>query len=507
MMDYRKIKNILEILIVFILLAFFIFVGKNKLAAFYYNRGQGNYEANLYKEAIDDFNKSLRLSPAISTTHYSLANAYGADGQPEKAVEEYKKAIQLDPHFLWGYEALIDIYLQKKAYQEALVILKEAEASFPDKQEIKDLKNLVSFKQVDYFINNGVNAFSAGEKSKGYELLNKALQINPDFAVTYYALGHFYYIENKYEEALEMLHKALSLDSKFVLAHKLSGDIYFGKGAFDKAVDEYKAAIAINDRDPLLFNNLGLSFMNLEDYQESIKFLEKGVDLNPSNVNFRYNLASVYRDAGRTKDAVLGYMNVIKDQPDYPNVHNDLADIYKQSGQKDKALQEYQKEIDFGQIKLLEMRDDPILLSIVSYAYNGLGQYAKAKELIDRALAINPDCREVYLTYAGIQDNLGEHQNALASLERAKKLSSRRQIFIEQKVEDIKEELKAIARGAKSLPADSVYLKNGRHFEGIIMGETGDNITLKINLGNSTGSITLPKNDIERIVSKKQGVS
>lgn len=503
-MDFPKIKKLLEILIFFILLALFILIGRDKLAAHYYNCGMSNYETAQYQASINCFKNSLKLNPAASKTHYSLANTYAANNQEEQAIAEYKKSIQLDRHFILAYEALVDMHLRKKAYQEASNILKDAKASLPESREIRDLENLVSFKQVAHFINNGMDAFSTGETSKGYELLNKALQIKPDFVPIYYTLGYFYYVENKYAAALSMLNKALSLDNKFALTHRLLGDIYFSQGAFDKAVIEYKKAISLEDGGPVLFNNLGLAFMNLEDYQEAGKFLKKALDLNPSNINFRYNLASVYRDAGRTDEAFVEYTQIIKKQLNYLNVHNDLGDIYKQRKQNDLALKEYQKEVNFGQIKLLERRDDPVLLSIIAYAYNGLGQYAKAKELIGRALAIDPDCREAHLTYASIQNNLGERQKALLSLEKAKKLSSRRQIFIEQKVDDIKKEINSIAKvEAGFSPTDVIYLKSGRYFEGIITERTKDRITLKINVGNSVGSVTLFKDDIERIQSKE----
>jgi tetratricopeptide (TPR) repeat protein len=230
--DPGKIKKIVEQLLLLILIAFFIFIGRDKLAAFYYNRGCAYYETGLYKEAIGCFNKSLKLSPAVSKIHYSLANVYSADKQAERALEEYKKAIQLDRYFLFSYAALTEEYLRKGDYQEAIAMLKEAETNLPTNQEIKDLINLTSFKQTAYFINSGVEAFLAGEKSKGYALLHKALQINSNLAVTYYTLGYFYYTEHRYDEALDILNQATRLDSEFLFIHKLLGGYIFFKKNF-----------------------------------------------------------------------------------------------------------------------------------------------------------------------------------------------------------------------------------------------------------------------------------
>jgi tetratricopeptide (TPR) repeat protein len=453
--------------------------------------------------AIDSFNTSLKLKPGVSKTHYSLGNAYDADNQPSMAIEEYRKSIELDTAFIWGYEALVDAYLKQGSYQKAIALLKEAKQRLPDSRAIKDLINLTSFKQVAFFIKNGVDAFSSGKKSEGYELLNKALAINPDFAVTCYTLGYFYYTERRYDEALHMLNKASVLDGEFLLTHKLLGDIYFAKKEFNKAVDEYKKALLISKDDPVILNNLGLSFMNIEDYAQAARFLEKAVELSPQNINFRYSLASVYRDAGRLQESVSEYKKIIAVQPDFLNVHNDLADIYKKNGQHNEAFQEYKKEIDFCQAKLLKSAEDPIILNSIAYAYCGIGQCEKAKELINKALEAKPDYREAYLTLATIQKSLGEYQSALASLEEAKGLSNLRQIFIEQKAEDIKEEFKAISREMKLPPVHTVYLKAGRILEGIIVSQTPERLTLEMNIGDSTGSVTFAKDDIERITSRK----
>jgi tetratricopeptide (TPR) repeat protein len=500
----RKIKIAVELLILPVLFAFLLFVGKNKLAAFYYNRGCSFLENNLYDKAIDSFNKSIKVSPLLSKTHYSLANAYDADNQIEKAIKEYKKAIELDAHFLWGYEALVDIYFRKGEFQEATSLLKEAEANVSNSQDVKELIKLASFKEVAYFINSGVDAFSSGEKSKGYELLNRALRIDPDFVFTYYTLGYFYYSEHKYDEALDILNKADRLDSEFLFTHKLLGDIYFAKKDFVKAIGEYKKALLINSQDPVILSNLGLSFMNLEEYSQAILFLEQALKLDPQNINFRYSLASLYRDAGRIKESALEYKKITQEQPNYLNVHNDLADIYKKDGNNKEAFAEYQKEIDSCQLKLLTTPGDLVLLNSIAYAYNGLGQYAKAKALIDKVLEAKPDYREAYLTLANIQENLKEYQSALESLEKAKGLSNQRQVFIEQKIDDLREQFKSINREMKFQTTQTVYLKNGRHFEGVIINETKDRIVLEINIGNSKGSVMFSKGDIERIVDRNR---
>jgi tetratricopeptide (TPR) repeat protein len=243
--------------------------------------------------------------------------------------------------------------------------------------------------------------------------------------------------------------------------------------------------------------------VNLEKYDEAIPSLKEALSLNPENVNIRYSLASVYRDNDRLSEAISEYKNVINMHPDYPNVHNDLGDVYKQQGRTQEAFEEYHKEIYFCQNTLSSQPNDPFALSDMSHAYNGIGDYHKAKELIDKALTIKPDYRQAYLTLANIQSNLGNSADALAALEKAKGLSTQKYFFIEKTINDINE-LKAFARDKiRFHPVDIVYLKNGRHLEGIIKEETKDSIILEIEAGSAIGIVKLSRDSIERIVSEK----
>ena len=49
------------------------------------------------EEAIDKYNESIELEPALADTHFQRGSAFEALGRLQKAIESYDEAINLDP--------------------------------------------------------------------------------------------------------------------------------------------------------------------------------------------------------------------------------------------------------------------------------------------------------------------------------------------------------------------------------------------------------------------------
>jgi len=433
------VKKTAQIVILLVLLAVFLFVGRNKLVAFYYNRGSDLYQRHSYKEAIGFLNKAVWLDPGNAGIHYTLGNAYLDGKLEEDAVKEYTKAIQSDSSFAWGYKALAQIYLRRGSYAESLEVLKKAAAVIADNQQILELADHVAYEYKASLVNSAVDAFLANDKDKAHALMDKALQVDPDFAFARYLSGYFYYSEHKYGQAESMLKESLREENRLFPAHSLLGDIYFEQKDFINAAKEYKAALSVNGKDAYVLNNLGLTCMNMENYQEALLFLKEASRLEPKNVNIRYSLASVYRDNGKLDQAILEYKAVLNLRSDYPNAHNDLGDIYRQLGREPEAIEAYKNELSVGQSRLLAAPEDFVLLNSIAHAHNGLGEYDLAEEFIDKALAVKPAYQEAYLTLAGIYKDSGKNRQALEALEKAKGLSAQKYSFIERKIKDVKQ--------------------------------------------------------------------
>lgn len=489
------VKRIIEILFLLILLAVFIYLGRPRIASYFYNQGCSYYDRGLYGQAAIFFQKALKIAPDIATIHYTLANTYIEEKMTDKAIDEYEEAIRVDPGYVAAYLAISKIYSSQERYDQAIEELKKINDRDPSNLQIKDALNNVSFTYMAVCFDQATELFVSGDRDKAYNLLYKALAINSDLAFVYYTLGYFYFMDKNYVLSEESLNKTLQKDPEFWLAYKLKGDIYAAEDKYEKAIAEYKKAIALNKNDSVLYNNLGLMFMEIENYSEAVVYLEQALRLSPNDIDLRYNLASVYRDNQMLDQAVSEYQRLIQQQPEYPNVHNDLGDIYKFQGNNTGAYNEYRKEMDYCQERLLDNPDDPVSLNDLAYAINGIGEEVdKAKEIITKVLNIHPDYQQAYITLAKIYENKREINQSLSALVKGKELSKNTK-FIDTDINRLKNDIKAFNR----YNPDTVYLKNGRQISGKIKEQDENKIILEINLGGSSGNVTFYRDSVERI--------
>ncbi|MDD4899743.1 MAG: tetratricopeptide repeat protein [Candidatus Omnitrophica bacterium] len=439
-------KRTIELIITIILLGVFIYVGRDKLAAYYYNRGVDFFDRGKYSQAIDEFSRSLKINSKRAPTHYTLAATFVSNNNLDKAMQEYRKTIELDPGYVPAYRALAELYINQEKFDEGLELLNKAQDKSPNDVSIKELKERAVFEYSAKCLSEGVDAFLVNDKARAYELVQQGAKIKPDFAYAYYTLGSFYHADKKPMPAVAALEQAVSLDPKLWLAYKMLGDIYFEQKKYRDAVENYKKAVKINNRDAGLQNNLGLALMEEESYSEAIVYLQEALKLEPDNVNLRYSLASVYRDRKDPKSAIKEYRKIIKVAPDYPNIHNDLGDIFTAAGNDIEAEYEYQQEIENDRRKLKDDPENPLLLYALARANFGIKEYESAKEAIGGAIAKNSDNRDFYLLLGQIEKKLGNFEASLEAMNKSKELSPGVK-FIDKDIADLKKNFPVSSEG------------------------------------------------------------
>jgi len=192
--------------------------------AFAYNsRGLSYYYKGDFDRAIEDFDKALELDPNYPGAYYSRGLSYYYKGDFDRAIEDFDKALELDPNYPGTYNS------------------------------------------------RGLSYYYKGDFDRAIEDFDKALELDPNYPGTYYNRGLSYYYKGDFDRAIEDLDKALELESADTLrakTHLLRGYAYQLKRDFLKAFDDFVDSNKINPDLKSIFPRNYIAFQIDDIYKE-----------------------------------------------------------------------------------------------------------------------------------------------------------------------------------------------------------------------------------------------
>lgn len=94
-------------------------VDTSNISVAYYSRGIAYGEKNEYDTAIEDYNKAIQLNPNFAEAYNNRGYAYHKKGEIDRAIEDYDKAIQIKPDDVRFYNNRGIVLLDVQEWQKA----------------------------------------------------------------------------------------------------------------------------------------------------------------------------------------------------------------------------------------------------------------------------------------------------------------------------------------------------------------------------------------------------
>jgi tetratricopeptide (TPR) repeat protein len=196
------------------------------------NLGVALKEQGKLAEAVQEYYKAIDLDPKYAAPHVNLGLALEGQGKLAAAVEEYHKAISLGPE----YAAHVGL----------------------------------------------ANALKTqGRLVEAVEEFQKAIALNPRLALAHGALGSALWAQGKLAEAVEKYHAAIFLDPKDARPHVDLGSVLRQQGKLVEAVEEFHKAIALDPKDAKAHGALGEALLQRGDFAEAVQITRRCVELLP----------------------------------------------------------------------------------------------------------------------------------------------------------------------------------------------------------------------------------
>src|SRR5262249_28497746 len=133
-----------------------------------------------------------------------------------------------------------------------------------------------------------------------------ALRLDPSIALAHFADGSIRRAKGDHQGSLEAFDRALQLDPNFALAYSQKAGELILLGRAQEAPPLALKAIRLSPRDPsigVFYWVIGRADFVMKNYEDAIVWLRKSVEVRPNLWFTRVYLLSAYALAGRPNDA------------------------------------------------------------------------------------------------------------------------------------------------------------------------------------------------------------
>ncbi|HSU25637.1 MAG TPA: protein kinase [Pyrinomonadaceae bacterium] len=289
----------------------------------------------------------------------------------DAAIQNFKNAIDLDPHFALAYSGLGACYANRffkglgegEDYTQAETAFSKAFFYDPNVVEARVLMVMIYM--------------ARGEKRKAraeIELLQKQF---PNDAVLYFAKGIMHRLDGEYEESLAAFEKLARLDpaARAVSAYNRAR-IFIYKGDYDRAIREIERGEKAEPDHPMLKIFRSGVYYFRGDVDDAIALLGKVLEKNPEMHGIRPLYAEYFAGAGRPDEARA---QLTPDALEVSRSDHDMAywvgATYALLGEKDQAFKWLNRAVKLGNENkphyehdrnLNSLRDDPRFAELLS---------------------------------------------------------------------------------------------------------------------------------------------
>jgi tetratricopeptide (TPR) repeat protein len=309
-------------------------------------------------ESAAEFDQAIALRPNYAPNYFSAGLAFASFDNLDRALERLTTALKLDPA------------LPGLRYNYALVLARAGKYQASEKEADLELagKGPRTESPLDLWRLKAHDAYYQKKWQDTIDAYHQTLELDPDSAEAYGAIGEALFSLNRSAEAMTTLEKAVALNPDDGGAHALLGKLYQDAGNQDKAITEFEAAIPLrpNDREIIyrlyriyslkgdqsnaarlqkqledllasnraesdseakgtVLNNAGVLLEQKGDFAGALDHFDQAAKVDVSNVVFQRNAALLLCKLGKANEAIPRLRDILSIDPDDPETLQILA--------------------------------------------------------------------------------------------------------------------------------------------------------------------------------------
>jgi tetratricopeptide (TPR) repeat protein len=277
-----------------------------KRAEVYRSMALSSMKKGKFADAVAQFRKALEIQPQLPDVYSNIGHALMMSGRPKEAIEALEKEIQISPNSGFAYFLRGQAYLQQKEYEKAKENYETA------------IKINPGYTNAYYGLASVCAKLGNRDKAKEYsenfkklkteerkDLKGRKIQYD-DFvetqksaAITYINVGRMYRENGKLIKAEELLKQAAGLDPENIVCFLELATLYQASSQPSKALQMYKRISEIQPEYPVSYLVIGILSAHLKQFDDSEEAFKKLITLAPQKSDGYRELARLYLKTGQ----------------------------------------------------------------------------------------------------------------------------------------------------------------------------------------------------------------
>jgi tetratricopeptide (TPR) repeat protein len=310
---------------------------------------------------------------ALAAVYEDDAISEGRTDEVNRAIEEYKLALDADPSSSELNNGLADLYFRIGRVHDAETTARTLLKTSPDDIDAHKLLGRIYLRQLGESENGGVSSSSP-----------------PD---------------NVLDQAIAEFEKIVSLQPKSVEDRMVLGQLYQVKHQPEKAEEQFKTAQAIEPESEDVVLNLSRLYAESGDMQHAVKAIE-AVPEDGRTPKMEFTLGALYDQMKQPKDAIAAYKRAEDLEPGDLQTMDALAQALLNNEDLDAALKEYQELSEADP-------ENAEALSHIAEIERRQGKYEDALATVKKARKLDPHSLEAGFNEGLLLDILGRFDEAV----------------------------------------------------------------------------------------------
>jgi tetratricopeptide (TPR) repeat protein len=249
------------------------------------------------------------------------------------------------------------------------------------------------------------------------ECLDKAIEIDSNYARAWAYQGDVLDDLKRYDEALKSLDKAIALDENDKLSWHGRGYVLNNLKRYDEALVSYDKAIELDANYQWAWGNRGNVLNNLKRYDEALASFERVIELDENDKLAWANRGNVLNNLKRYDEALVSYDRAIELDANYQWAWANRGNVLNNLKRYDEALVSFDRAIELDANDQWDWNKRGNVL-------NNLKRYDEALVSYDRALELDANYQWAWANRGNVLNNLKRYDEALVSFDRALELDA-----------------------------------------------------------------------------------